>query len=216
MRGMQLPVLVRYLSQSSVLLPLFAGMISWRLLQGNVRFVFWAVVASFVADSVSELLVHFKMNNWPAGNIFLIVHFTLLFAAFDGQKSVPLKIFFSACVVFSLLDFFFIETPMKMNSYTAYVTGILLIVMALNYLYQLMNSLPVENITTLPLFWLAFATLVYYGGTLFIFLFNNYLTVHLPQIRSNLWIVHNVSNILKNVLFFAAIWINYKSKTSPL
>lgn len=186
-------------------------------MQGGLRFVFWAAIASLLSDIASLLLLHrFKMTTWPVGNIFLIVHFVLLFLAFDGKKNTLLKLPFFACLAFGVFNYFFLETPVVINSHTAYVTGIFMIIVALNYLYQLMSHLPVESVQTLPLFWLAFATLVYYGGTLFLFLFINYLSDHLHQIRNNLWIVHNASNILKNVFFFLTIWVNYKSKMSPL
>lgn len=75
--------------------------------------------------------------------------------------------------------------------------------------------MPSERVYKLPLFWIAFGVLVYYGGTLFLFLFNNYLIERLPQSHQTIWILHNLLNVTKNVFLVAALWTQYTNRTSP-
>ena len=119
-----------------------------------------------------------------------------------------------ACLMFSVIDFLFLQKPQVLNSYTSYATGIVMIAAALTFLYQLMDKLPVESVQTLPLFWVAFCVLVYYGGTMFLFLFNNYLIAHSLQSHQTYWTLHNLLNITKNGFLFVTLWINYRSRTS--
>ena len=89
-----------------------------------------------------------------------------------------------------------------------------MIITVLTFLYNLMQDMPVERVQTLPLFWLSFAILIYYGGTLFLFLFNNFLITHLPKSHQTIWTLHNLINITKNVFLFLTVWMNYRHKTS--
>ena len=195
-------------------MPLILGLFYWKWLQGNLRLLVWLVILSAVADAISLLLVNNGINTWPVLNSFQIAQFILLFLAFNFQKKAsPLRIFFYSCIGFALFNYLFLQTPKTFNTFTAYVCGILMIVSALSFLYQLMIAMPVERVNRLPLFWLSFGVLVYYGGTLFLFLFNNYLVAHLPNSYLSIWILHNTLNITKNAFLFVALWTNYKSRT---
>lgn len=214
---MKLFILFDYLSLASTVAVLVFAFFQWKWLEGDFRLLFWAVIASVLSDVISALLSINNINTWSVGNVFIIVHFALLFVLLGEQRRVAvLKVFFYACFVFSVINYFFIQSPLTFNSYTAYASGILMIISAISFLYQIMNTTPVEKVQTLPMLWLAFGVLVYYGGTLFLFLFNNYLIAHLPENHQSIWVLHNLINITKNVFFFITIWVNYKSKTSPL
>lgn len=206
-----------YLSFSSSIILLPFALINWKRLDGRMKLLVWAICASVLSDTILLVLVNLRTNMWPVGNLFLLIHFSLLFLILsDGRKNPIWKVLFYGSIVFGVINYFFLQTPSKFNSYTAYSTGMLIITLSLILLYEMMNDIPLQRIQTLPKLWLSFGVLLYYGGTLFIFLFNNYLSEHLPQMRLSLWIVHNSINILKNVFFFATIWVNYKSKISPL
>lgn len=214
---MKFSVILEHLSSSSTLVLLPVGVLQWKRLEGNLRLIVWVIGVSVLADAVSLFLISKSINTWPVGNLFIIVHFALLFVVLgDRRDIVLLRVVFVGCLAFGIFNYFFLQTPKTFNSYTTYATGILMIISALNYLYYLMDEMPSENIQRVPLFWLAFGVLVYYGGTLFLFLFTNYMIVHLPKIHQNSWVLHNVLNITKNVFLFATIWVNYRSKTSPL
>lgn len=199
----------------SVLVPLIPGLILWKWQQGNLKLILWLVISSVISDLLSLWLMNRRINTWPVINLFLLVQFSFLFQILgDQRKIILLRILFFACIGFGLYNFLFLQTPKALNSYTSYAAAILMIISALSFLYQLMNEIPVEKIQTLPLFWLAFGVLVYYGGNLFLFLFNNYLIAHLPKSHQTIWVLHNLLNITKNVFFFVTLWINYKSRTS--
>ena len=176
----------------------------------------YASVASIFFDATAYLFIIQNINTWPVGNLFIIVQFAILFFSLSRYINILfLDCFFYGCVVFSLANYFFLQNAYIFNSYTAYVIGIFMITSALSLLYRLMVELPVERIDRLPEFWIAFAVLVYYGGTLFLFLFNNYLIDHLPKSHQAIWTLHNLLNVTKNVFLFAAIWTQCKNRTSP-
>ena len=211
------PLWFSWISVSSAALPIVMGFFQWRQLENNLKPLLWVSVISLIADAISLVLIRFHSSTWPVLNLFYIVQLVAFFMALGHQRSIPrLRIFFYGCLCFAAFNFFFIQTPIVLNTYTAYAGGILMIISSLAFLYQLMNELPGENLQALPLFWLAFGVLIYYGGTLFLFLFNNYLVEHLPESHYTIWVLHSALNITKNVFLFTALWVNYKSKTSPL
>jgi hypothetical protein len=200
-----------YLSLASAGIPLFAGFLQWKRLHGNLKLIFFIPVASVLADIISLGMMNYRINTWPLINLFFLIQFSLLFQILDEpRKNTLLRILFFGCFSFGLLDFFFIQGPKTFNSYTSYVGGILMIISVLHFLYHLLTKMPVERVQTLPLFWIAFGVLIYYGGTLFLFLFNNYLLAHQLQYHQSIWILHNLLNITKNVFLFMALWMNYR------
>jgi hypothetical protein len=209
-------LLIDYFSLASTIILLFSGIIFWNKLHGNIRLIFCVVIASILADAISLLLINQGINSWPVINLFFLVQFSLFSLVLrDGKKITFIEILSIGCVSFGVIDFLFLQTPVIFNSYTSYICGILMILLALRFLYNLMDRMPVERIQALPLFWVAFSALIYFGGTLFLFLFNNYLIAHLPKSHQGIWILHNLLNITKNIFLFVALWVNYKSKTSP-
>ena len=210
-------ILFDYLSFLSAVVLLFIGIFQLKWLQErNLKLTFGVIAASVAADAVSLLLMNQGINTWPVINLFFLTQFILFFQILgERRKMTPLRILFYGYLVFGLVEFFFVQGPKTFNSFTSYVGGILMIISALGFLYQLLAKPPVESVQTLPLFWIAFGVLIYYGGTMFLFLFNNYLLAYQFQDHQLIWILHNFLNITKNAFLLMALWINYRNKTSP-
>lgn len=212
---MSILLFFRYASISSALLPLVTGIVLWRHLSNRTQLLFWLAFASIAADILSLILAFQKVNNWPVSNIFFIVQFSMLFLVIEYNKNAFFNIVFVACgIVLGLTNYLLIQSPKTFNSYSAYSYAIVIMILCLKFLYELMKKMAVEKIQLLPLFWLSFGALIYYAGTLFLFLFNNYLILHMPTRLPNIWIMHNILNITKNFFLFMTLWVNYKSQTS--
>ncbi len=212
---MDILLFFRYTSLTSVLIPLLTGIVIWRHLIGRMKLLFWLAFASMFADFLALLLGFQKINNWSVINVFFIVQFALLYLIIEHEKkSISSSAFFFCLIAFGVVNYFFFQSPIIFNSYSAYTYAIVIIIVCIRFLYVLMKDMPVERIQTLPLFWLSFGALIYYAGTLFLFLFNNYLVLHMPTRLPNIWILHNILNITKNFFLFMTLWVNYKSRTS--
>jgi hypothetical protein len=191
------------------------GIRHWKTLDIKLRGMVVLFFASVVADVLSLLLIRIKVTNLPVGNLYIIIQYIIIFGILDHAKARPaLRLLFACCLLFSLGNFAFIQTAFSFNSYTFYATAITLMVAAIAYLAYLLTELPSERIQSFPMFWIAFGTLAYYSGTMFLFLFNNQLVEHFPQTHQRLWVVHNTLGILKNVFFFLSLWVNYRNQAS--
>ncbi|MCI0751414.1 MAG: hypothetical protein L0Y35_06215 [Flammeovirgaceae bacterium] len=209
---MDVTILFAHISSSSSIIPIILGLVQYRRTTPDLKLISWLVITSATADVISLMLILNGFNTWPIANIFVIGQFVLLFFVFDHHlKKQYLKTVFVILVCFALLNYLFIQTANSFNTYTSYITGIFLILLAIAYLYRLMSNLVVEKIYNLPMLWIAFGTLVYFSGTLFLFLFNNYLIEHQPGNHQYMWILHNVLNIIKNGFLAIGLWKNYKA-----
>jgi len=206
-----------YLSIFSVLLPLINALLQWKSLSKNLKPILYLTVISFVVDAISFFCAGWHINTWGFINSFYVIQFALLFIILSEQRKIPLlRLLFYGCLLFAVINFLFIQTPKVFNTYTAYAGGILIITVALNYIYFIINETYIEKIQTLPLFWLSFGVLVYYGGTLFLFLFNNYLIEHFQTGNQVAWVLHNLLNVVKNIFLFIALWVHHKRRKSLL
>jgi hypothetical protein len=123
-----------------------------------------------------------------------------------------LKIILIGFTALSILNLIFLQGPFEFNTYSTYTGGFLLILYALFYLHKLIQETPVEKIEALPMLWISFGILTYFGGTSILFLSNNFLIANRPRDHQTIWILHNFFNILKNVLFAIALWKDLKVK----
>ena len=205
--------IIVYVSTFSVLAPLIMGLYTGDWTNRFSNLLITLCVVSLLSDLISLIFTHFRINNWPVGNLFLLIQFIILFIVGDNRKNNLLTATFFICVAFGVLDFLVLQTPIVFNSFSAYANGILMIIFSLSFLYRVMVEMPVERVQSLPLFWLSFGVLVYYGGNTFLFLFNNYLIERLPRSHRVIWMLHNVLNISKNLFLFLTLWANYKNRT---
>jgi magnesium-transporting ATPase (P-type) len=83
-------------------------------------------------------------------------------------------------LVFSIINYFFIETPHRLNAYTIIIANIITILLALGSIIQIQREKIIINLNTSPVFWIAAGTLVYYSATLPLFIYFNYLNEYSP------------------------------------
>jgi membrane-associated HD superfamily phosphohydrolase len=206
--------IVIYISTCSALLPLgyVLYLRDWKVRISN--FIFVLSVVSLLSDGISLVLASRRINNWPVGNSFLIIQFVILFLLLsDRSRSKVLTSVFLICVAFDFIDLTMLHTPRVFNSYAAYTNAILMIVLSLWFQYRLLKEMPVEKIQRFPFFWLSFGVLTYYGGTMFLFLFNNYLIEYFKQSHGLIWVLlHNLLNISKNIFLFLTVWTNSRNR----
>lgn len=175
----------------------------------------WLFLASVLTDIASLVLLSFNLNNLFLGNIFTIYQYVVLFLLYDRKNSTPLlKVLFGTSIVFGAINLIFIQTPLRFNSYTFYISAIVLVISGINYLYYLVNRLPIGDVKMHPMLWITLGTFTYYAGTAFIFLFSNYMVSNFPEIHQKIWVLHNLLGVSKNIMFYIALWVNFKSRTS--
>jgi hypothetical protein len=207
---------VSYVSMGSVLIPLGIAMVHGKTMPVEFKPLYLTLILSFVCDVVAYLLARNGINTHWIGNVYLATQFSLLALVFRSQfqKRRLVNIVLLGFLIFFSVNISFFQGPLVFNSVSNVVAGLVLIAFCLFYFYRLLNDLPIVHIQQLPMLWISFAVLTYYGGNFFLFLVKNYLTYGDAGSHKVMWILHNLLNIVKNVLFAVALWQSYRKVRS--
>lgn len=145
------------------------------------------------------------------GDVFMFIQFSILLYIFSLQfsRKKVFIIFYGAVTLFYLFCLVYPDHVPQLLITSNAIDGLILIGVSVAIFYKLLNELKVVHIHRLPILWIAFATLFYYSGGLFVFLSSNYLEVDTKSL-SYLWMVPNILNFIKNTLFAIALWQNYR------
>jgi hypothetical protein len=206
-------LLFGHISSTSALIPFLIGIFSLKDHSSESKLILSLILFSILSDIIALTILKFGITTWPIFNLYYLIQFVLLSKVYIlvlYPKGINMVLI--SFIVISILNMVFIQGPFLFNTYTTYIGGLILITYALLYLHKLMREIPVEKIENLPMLWITFAVLTYFGGTSILFLFNNYMIANQPENHQIIWLLHNVLNILKNILFAIALWKDLKLK----
>lgn len=213
---MQPELIIAHFSSGSVLIPFVLALTNWRKLPTELRPLCWILFISLLADALSLILMQYSIHTHFIGNIYLVAQFSLLVWIF--RKQLPNQritdIIFILFILFCIINISFFQGPWVFNSVSNVVASLILIGFCIFYLYRLLYELPMVHIQHHPMLWITFAVLTYYAGNFFLFLVKNYLTYGESGSHKLMWILHNLLNITKNILFAIALWQSYRKVRS--
>jgi len=212
----KIDLLIAYLSIGSVLIPLTIAVIHWKKMAAELKPLCWILLVSLTCDMLSFLLIELKLNTLLVVNIYLFAQFSFLIWLFKIQlkRKYVLNFTYLFFVIFFIVNICFFQGPWVFNSFSNVVACLILICLTLYYFSRLLNDLPTFYIYQLPMLWISFAVLLYYAGNFFLFLISNYLVLKAEESHRMLWILHNLLNIIKNILFAVALWQSYRKVKS--
>ncbi len=211
-------IIVAYLSSGSVFVPLSVALIHWRSLESELKFLRLILLVSLLCDALSLVFVTYSINTHLIGNTYLLLQFSFVYKILTDQlqRRKYLITIYLTFVAFYIANMTFYQGPLKFNSVSNVAASFIIMTLSLQYLYHLMAKLPIMPIHRLPMLWISFAVLSYYAGTFFLFLISNYLVEGAAASHRMIWILHNVLNIIKNLLFAIAIWQSYQTTNSSI
>lgn len=162
-------------------------------------------------DVVTIILAHYKINNsinshldTLAQILFLgVLYFYTLKVQTLRKPTISITIIL---VLFTILNGIFIQGFDHFNSYSRTAVNMFLIVLPLFYFYELLRMEKIVKIEKEFMFWVSVGTLIYYAGTLFVFILCLNPEIGLSkEISNQIWVVNSVLTILQNILFGGAI-----------
>jgi hypothetical protein len=187
-----------YVSVFSPLIPLMF------LLKGKYNGSLWIIVLFIVASFLSDLIATFLINctNYRFlhgyGLIEALLLFWFYYQVLEVKKWIPyLTLAFS---MFYLVNSIWFEVGV-FNTIGRSVECLIMIFLALNLFYQFFKKEEDIFIEKSPLFWVNIGLLTYFSGAFFTFIFSKYILTDTP-----FWILHNVSNVLKNMFLAIGLW----------
>lgn len=165
------------------------------------------ILLSFLTESAVDIGYWvFDVSVNIVTNVHHIIVFPLIVLLFKrklnwvNRNAVANTIIF-VFLVYALSNFFFIQGPHAINSYTRAVSSVATIIIAITYFYSLIKELPTQSITTLPMFWICAAFLIYRSGTFFIHLSTDYLINVIGDDMTMMWI----GNFFLGIIFYSML-----------
>ncbi|WP_339694996.1 hypothetical protein [uncultured Roseivirga sp.] len=166
---------------------------------GPLQIIILFISLSFLTDLVSVFLFG---NNYTVLHLYGLLEALILFWFFNSviknQKWIPFLAL--AYSVFYLINSIWFEWG-EFNTMGRSVECLIMIFLSLRLFYQFFKLEEDIFIDRSPIFWITIGVLVYFSGAFFTFTLSKYILTDAP-----LWILHNTSNVLKNVFLAIGLW----------
>jgi hypothetical protein len=146
-------------------------------------------------------------------HIYTIAEFTLvsfLFIEIIKSKAFK-KTVLSILFLFYVLAFFniaFFESINSYNSNTRSFQGVIMLFYCVYFFYTLFSNAEVKDLSKYPYFWLVSGMIIYYSGTLFLYVLGDRIVLHKEYFTY--YAIHNALSIVQNIFFAFTLWLGSK------
>jgi hypothetical protein len=195
-----------YLTPASVLIPLIIGIRYYKVLDTSCRFLISFLSFSVLSSILGLVFAFIFHNNLIINRLYTIGEFILLssfyyhqFSSSTIRRSIIVTAFaFTALCIYLMLVF---ADVARFDDYSTSTESLLLIILSLTLTINRSNSLPeAKRWESEPVNWFNAGILLYFSGSLFVFLTFNYLWL-LSSIRHIAWTIHDTLLILLSLSF---------------
>lgn len=196
----------------SVFSPVLALSIAWKNRHALNRTIFIIVVlcgTALASDIISLILSKSHLNNMPVVHAYGLIDGILLITFFRyvlNWKNLTWTLVAATYAILYVADSIFLESIFSFNAWSRSMEALLMIVlcvMAFTMFYSKEEDIFIEKS---PLFWIVIGILTYFSGALFSFLLSTDMLSQSSDRFYGSWILHNFSNLLKNVIFTVGLW----------
>ena len=200
------------LSLYSVLLPLVVGLINYKYLEVNSKFVLLILLFA----SISQLSPEFYQNkagNWLIYNVYTIID-TLFWGLIFwlNQKSATIRTFIFLIWLshLSISLYFFYQYGIAYRFYYELVCldSLVQVVWVLTFFYSIYYNENNKRLEYYPMFWFSMGVLLYTPSTYFLFAYYSQIRLSLTREYQYLWRLHDLMNGLLYVSLSIGMWVN--------
>lgn len=204
-----------YLSTFSILLPLLLGAVFFQSLTRPLRILYVFIAVSAILETWTITLNIFGMNNLMLFNLFTFIEFAFLSIVFRMLFPYKYQRAFVTIVSFAVVIYF--VSTFSMNDLTVFnsknrtIESAVFIGYGLMYIVTSLNRLKVPYLELNPYFILTSGLLIYFAGTIFVFVVERRLN------ESNFmpaWTIHSILNMFLNVIFASVIWRSKRTSST--
>ncbi len=178
-----------------VLIPLGIGLRNYPRLQMHGKLIVLYLCCSAIASAIAALLGMNNINNMPVFHIFTMVEFVVLTLFFrqlaeSGIWRSTISVLGVLFILFGILNCLFIQPIFTYNSLPRSLESLLLIIYGLQWFYSSLGSTN-RSTQVRSLVWINSGIICYFSGSLFLFIFNEYVVQH-PTSYRIAWLTHAV------------------------
>ena len=175
--------------------------IRWRQFDRLQKLISFIVILTFLNEGTTWLLVYFGEDNlWiyhfytPITFIFMGLVYSRVLKPVIKVRLIYLGILLF--VIFAVINSLFIQDLSEFNSNTVRLSSIFYIVFSILYFFRLLKFPMNISLSKVPMFWLNTGVLVYYSGTLILFLVVDSVISDESDLFIASWILNALFNIV--------------------
>lgn len=202
-----------YLSTFSIILPVFIGGLLFRTLTSPLKVLYLFICLTAILETWSSVLHTYGENNMVFFQIHTYIEFVFLsFVYFLVIKSKYVRNYI--LILSSLFIFWLIYSDIwggnsgELNTEVRVFESIILISYFVAHVLTVFRNSSSPFMETQPYFILTCGLLLYFLGTLLVYLYYDYLD---GEILMYVWAIHSFLNLILNFIYVIAIWRSRKS-----
>lgn len=201
----QIITLLSYLSAASIVVPLIVSITKHRTFSTVLKVLFLYVILCTIIEIVSIILAQYDIYNLFLSHTLTFLEFSIFTFIFfnilkiNERKTLLITIILTFLLI-CLIDLEFISGYKKINEFSRNVECFTLITFAILYFKNFIQQTEYQNPLKLFSFWFSTATIIYFSGSFFLFIFSNNILDKSPATFLALFTIHSVFNITFNIL----------------
>jgi hypothetical protein len=193
-----------YLSPASIVIPIIIALLRYKLLSPPFKVLLGFLVFSAVANAVNVILSLHHIPTTIMFHIYTPIEFTLISLFYNylfkgAWQKIMVTLVIVICI-FCLVDFFFIQPGIQVDTYPDTVEAIIIIAYSVLYLNQQSNIETNDSWGQSGLNWVNIAFLIYYGCGLFMFISINHLIHASLSVNTIVWSVFDTILVVESLL----------------
>lgn len=212
---MPIYLILAYSSVLSSFIPLILGIVEYKKIQKTLKILSVFCLVTCIIELVSAYLGYNKINTMFMLHLFTPIEFIFIIWVMKSLKSrsfneldflLAILILF---ITFCIADSVYIESIKHFNSIGRGIEGIILICLCVFFFYSIFTSSESVDLLTYPYFWLFAGWLIYFSGTLFLFIYS-----YQGGLNATFSVIHSVLNIFLNLIFTYTLWLGSRKSIS--
>jgi len=197
---------------ASVFLPMVIAIGKNRRHQYYVRILLFGLIISAITDIINQFV--FVSNRWNSAILFHgytvleFIIYALLYQHFFHNPHIKkgIKVIIVLFLIFKVIDVTLISNIKEHDTLAMTLESIVMITFGLLYFDQVLKEMAIPNLERYPVFWINSGILIYFSGSLFLFLFSDFIFNNRMSYWS-FWPIHSCLTITKNISFAIGLWL---------
>lgn len=202
---MAFDLIIIRISQASVLIPLYFGLLNYNKLNRSYKIFVYYFVLSVLIEIAASIVKNHLGNNLFILHIFVpieFIFFAYLFYEYFESRRIKIYIYFAILLLISCAVVNVVFNGFKEhNSLPRSLESIFLILLTLGYFYQYFRDNNEVFVYLQPMFWLCSGVLIYYSIDFFSFMLINQLLKQNFEIAQLSKMIHAFINIIAYVFY---------------
>jgi hypothetical protein len=191
-----------------IIAPAIVGAIYFKSLPKLARVLWYFIIVTTLLDALASYLGYYKINNLWLFHLYSYIEFgfiSYIYFHLIRRRRVRLLILvmLGIFLILSLINLFGYEGIKEFNSIQRHIEGFILVLYCVDYLMELAHDKKRNSSWRNPYYMLTIGFLIYFTGTLYLFVFGNSIV---QQPDDYYWLLHTFFHTILLAIYTLFLW----------